>query len=167
MKPIPHLPNARSAFSLVEVTLTIGIMAFALTSILGLLPVGLATFRQAVDTSVESQIVQRVTTEASQSDFATLVDPNSGARTIRYYDDQGNKLPSAADAIYHVKVTVESPASLPSGDLSPDLARLLVDIVNNPGQKPLGVDSATGGILNEPEKGLEVSRYSILASRRQ
>ena len=66
-------------FSLVEVALAVGIAGFALVSLLGLLPVGLHTFRSAMDTSVCAQIAQRVFNDAQQADFSVLIDEGVSA----------------------------------------------------------------------------------------
>src|SRR2546430_586204 len=73
-----NLYRRKAAFSLVEVVTSIGIAAFAFISVLGLIPTGLNTFRQAVDTSVGSQIMQRVINEAQQTDFDRLVTDKDG-----------------------------------------------------------------------------------------
>lgn len=53
-------PDLQRAFSLVEVVLAIGITAFALIAILGLLPVGLNTMRESVDEMVATGILTAV-----------------------------------------------------------------------------------------------------------
>ena len=76
----PNLPLSRkspagarqSAFSLVEVVLAVGVISFAFVAILGLLPAGLAQFRQAMDNSVGAQIAQRIILDCQQTDFTTL-----------------------------------------------------------------------------------------------
>jgi hypothetical protein len=62
----------QSAFSLVEVVLAVGVISFAFVAILGLLPAGLAQFRQAMDNSVGTQIAQRIILECQQTDFDVL-----------------------------------------------------------------------------------------------
>jgi type II secretory pathway pseudopilin PulG len=74
-------PARQSAFSLVEVVLAVGVVAFAFVAILGLIPAGLTQFRQATDTSVGAQIAQRVIEDAEQSDFNTLIDYNNTVAT--------------------------------------------------------------------------------------
>ncbi len=66
--------RARRAFSLVEVTIAIGIVAFAFVALVGVLPVGLQTFRRAVDASVSAQITQRIINDIQQTDFDILLD---------------------------------------------------------------------------------------------
>ncbi|MEI8107461.1 MAG: Verru_Chthon cassette protein B [Verrucomicrobiota bacterium] len=83
-------------FSLVEIVLAIGVVAFAFLAIFSLLPVGLGIFREAMDTSVSAQIVQRVVSDATETDFDQLIgNPVKGnyyAMPVRYFDDQGTEV---------------------------------------------------------------------------
>lgn len=111
----PSVPEAKpvrsrcdQGFSLVEVTLSLGIISFAFLSIFMLIPTGLNTFREATDASIGSQIAQRVIGDAQQTDYDRLTDeanlpnypaePPAGftfrapavqAPAFRYFDDQG------------------------------------------------------------------------------
>lgn len=135
--------SRRSGFSLVEVVLAVGVVAFAFVAVLGLLPAGMTQFRQAVDTSVCAQISQRIIIDAQQSDFDVLTDkdnvpnnggdptpdytfraPKIGAPAFRYFDEQGNELvfttanPSMAElsqrgVIYHVNTRIAVTTDLP------------------------------------------------------
>ncbi len=107
-------------FSLIEVTLAIGVVAFAFVALLGLIPLGLSTFRKAMDASIGAEIGQRVLNDLQQSDFNTVIGRTSNAslpttlntilsgqgsgavapRTVtgtgylshRFFDDQGNEV---------------------------------------------------------------------------
>ncbi len=100
-----------SGFSLVEVALAIGIVAFAFVALMSLLPAGLTTFRRALDVSICSQIAQRIVSEAQQVDFDVLTDknnlpasaagkehsfrmrrPGTTETWVRYFDEQGNEI---------------------------------------------------------------------------
>jgi len=95
----------------------VGVIAFAFVAILGLLPAGLTQFRQAMDTSVASQIAQRIIMDAQLSDFDVLTNSAAGQKDkrlassvayfrlpsysvtdkshalyIRYFDEQGNEV---------------------------------------------------------------------------
>lgn len=86
-------------FSLVEVAMAMAIVSFTLVSILGLLPMGLSNFRQAMNTTVESQIVQGLTSELRLTSFQNL------ANGTTYYDADGNALTSSVGAIYTATTT--------------------------------------------------------------
>jgi uncharacterized protein (TIGR02598 family) len=57
---LTHQRKAKSGFSLVEVTMAIGIIAFAFVALLGLIPTGLGVFRESIDTANEMWIVQNL-----------------------------------------------------------------------------------------------------------
>ena len=105
----------RAAFSLVEVVMAIGIMSISFVTVFGLLPTGLNTFRQSVDTSIGSQVAQHVINDAQQADFSALItdyqntmlnaDPKvgksniTGLKAYRFFDDQGNEvIPASSGA---------------------------------------------------------------------
>ena len=92
-------PKNRSAFSLVEVVIALGVVSFAVITLLALIPTGLSGFQQAQTSSVETQIVQQLNTELQNTPYAALFDTNSGAGTntavfgatgARFYDMEGD-----------------------------------------------------------------------------
>lgn len=107
---LPNLRKARTArggFTLVEVVLSIGVVSFVLVSMMGLLPVGMATQRQATSNMVESQIVQSLTNEILLTDFANLKN-----QTLSY-DREGKLLSSNGastdpQSLYDVTVTLQT-----------------------------------------------------------
>lgn len=131
----------RLGFSLVEVTLSIGVVAFAFLSLMALLPGGMEIFREAMDTTVTAQIAQRITTELQETDFHTLLeeaelDPESadpvtrlesiyGTLPHRFFDDQGNEVRSTGEdgelteenrrrVLYEVHVRIARNRQIPS-----------------------------------------------------
>ena len=109
--PLPATPfmcrssvRSTAGFSLVEVVLAVGVVAFAFVAILGLIPAGMTQFRQAIDTTVCAQIAQRVIGDAQQMDYDVLIDgggkaanftfrfPKKDASEFRYFDEQGNEV---------------------------------------------------------------------------
>ena len=99
-RPARTHPASAKGFSLVEVVLAIGVVAFAFLAIFSLLPVGLGVFREAMDTSVSAQIVQRVVGDATETEFEQLIaNPTSGnyyALPVRYFDAQGTEVKVAS-----------------------------------------------------------------------
>lgn len=128
--------NAPSGFSLVEVTLAIGIISFSLLTVLGLMPVGLTTLRQATEQTIESQIVQKIGSEVQLTSYSKLA-ANFSGKTF-YYSDQGDYLGSSpasvpADTRYRAVATLSNsvfPGSTnaPSA-LSDSLVTMRIDIV--------------------------------------
>lgn len=170
MNPLPDLMRRSSAaFSLVEVTLAIGVAACALMPVVGLLPVGLNLYKRAAETSLSSQIMQQVLSEVQQTDFDILVG-NAGTVNqqfpIYYFDEQGTPRGNAnssgaqaSEAIYHVAFGVVRDSTAAS------LARVTVDILSNPANKTLERDTVTGGIKADAGKGIAPSRFSVLVAR--
>jgi uncharacterized protein (TIGR02598 family) len=141
-----------SGFSLVEVALAIGIVAFAFVALLSLLPAGLTTFRRALDISICTQIAQRIVSEAQQVDFDVLTDknnlpasgtgkehsfrmrrPGTTETWVRYFDEQGNEIvpnkpPKLSPeenlkVIYAVNVRIIPRVNLPTGKEGFSVAR--------------------------------------------
>lgn len=173
----PDRPNASrrrrrrpAAFSLVEVALALGIVAFALVPVFGLLPIGLASFRKGMDLSVGAQITQRIVDEAQQSDFETLLagHPNAFTEPVRYFSaqgeeltEQGKMLGSPAEEkfaiIYRVNTQITPSTALPgpaaagggtapatSGVPNPNIATVTVQVANNPGNRSMSADPDSG-----------------------
>ena len=112
-------PRQSQGFSLVEVALALGIVAFAFVSLFGLLPVGLSTFRNAIDTTNESRIVQSFVSKVIATDFENLeskVDYAS-SQEIVYFDEEGALVDTSVKPvaskkllrIYAAKLFVEPP----------------------------------------------------------
>ena len=113
-------PQHSHGFSLVEVALALGIVAFAFVSLFGLLPAGLTTFRNAIDTGNEARIVQSFVSKVIATDFENLdkkVDYSS-TNEIVYFDEEGSLVdtsvsPASAskqlNRIYAAKLFVQPP----------------------------------------------------------
>ena len=124
-----RLPAQASGFSLIEVVLAVGVAAFALVTIMGLLPAGLSTFKNSMNTAVGSQIAQRVFNDLQVADFTYIQNTN------RYFDEQGNDLNNNSNAvkcIYWVQVSILSNPVV-TGTTSTNLKIVQVMIANNPG----------------------------------
>lgn len=125
-------PAQRSGFTLVEVTLAIGIVAFAFLALLALLPAGSTAFRRAIDLAICGQIAQRVISDCQNGDFDVMTEAKTSgefipghttALTMRYFDDQGREIiptnpkrpqrDEIAHAVYWVNTRVMQTAVLP------------------------------------------------------
>jgi uncharacterized protein (TIGR02598 family) len=129
--------SSRRGFSLVEVVIAIGVVAFAFIAILGLLPSGLSTFKSTINKTVSSQIAQRIFNDLEVSDFGDLT---SGNFTVtRYFDEQGNELTSsnAVNCIYWANITLSNAVSSTNsttflGNTSTNLLSVEVLVAYNP-----------------------------------
>ena len=160
-------------FSLVEVTLALGIVSFSVLTLVGMIPLGLTTFHKAAAASVGSQIVQQVVTDVQQTDFDKLTSGTSTVNqlALRYFDDQGNELKNATDpgVVYNVNVVANTSVVLTGGDATApaNLACLAIEIVSNPGQATLTYDSSTKSVTQDVSHGIYVSRYSAFVAKSQ
>ena len=82
--------RADRAFSLIEITLAIGIIAFAFVGLFGLLPTGLQIFRNSVDVANETWIMQNLNSMVQVTEWPQIVSnlgqPNGD---IYYFDEEG------------------------------------------------------------------------------
>ncbi len=190
--PLIPSPSSRKlsekGFSLVEVVLAIGVVAFAFVAIFSLLPVGMGVFREAMETSVGAQIAQRIVTDVKESDFDSLVKNPSGdfyVLPMRHFDDQGNEVifpnPDAVtpadltskNVIYTARVRGTKPDSkattLPSTGtrFRPKGATFLtIQIAQNPAGKPLETDINSLIDVEKARKAfIRLQTYSVLVSR--
>lgn len=124
--PLQRFSKLTRAFTLVEMALATGIVSFAMVGILGLIPVGLNTFRSAITLSIEANIAQRLSSDVQRTDFANQL---TSSRYF-YYDEQGLEVPAAA-AIYTAEL--QPPANIASaGVVSADVpARTVLIRITN------------------------------------
>lgn len=95
-----------AAFSLVEVVLALGVVSFGMISIVGLLGMGLKNFHDAIDTTTEAQITQRLANELQLGSYANLT---NAASTNYYFTPEGLET-NAGSAIY--TATIAPPVNL-------------------------------------------------------
>jgi uncharacterized protein (TIGR02598 family) len=69
------------AFSLIEICIALGIVAFAFVALLGLLPVGLGNYTQAINTQTAAEIYQRIAAELQETEFDTFMSPPTQVAT--------------------------------------------------------------------------------------
>ena len=118
----------RRAFSLVEVTLALGVIAFGLLAVVGLIPIALKASRDAVDLTRTSMIAQDVAARLptlpytdSQTPYLPPYTSATASKTATwFYDAAGHWLtinqsatPPYTNAYYRVDVVRNVPASYP------------------------------------------------------
>lgn len=85
----------RKAFTLVETVIAMGIVAFAMLGILGMVPVGLTNFREAMSNTAESQIVQGLSNDILLTKYSDLLDAYGTGTNVTYYSEEGKFLEGA------------------------------------------------------------------------
>jgi len=109
----------------VEVLLALGIVSFAFMALCGMLPVGLKTYRDAMDATCRANIVRVISAELAQAPYATI-DAWNGQE--RFFSDQGLEVASAAAARFRVKyVNILSGTSL-FGAINSSLKPVTIEI---------------------------------------
>jgi uncharacterized protein (TIGR02598 family) len=106
----------KAGFSLVEVTIAMGIVASVMMALLALLPFGMDSIRDAKNTLVTSRIANEMVTELQSIDWGQQnAFLESYSREIFYFDSEGTRLKSkdGPDMAYRVQVTIKSPEKNP------------------------------------------------------
>jgi len=120
--------SKQTAFTLVEVAISLGIFAFAIVSILGVLPSGLGLMREAVDGATSSRILQSIETQGRQQGSISV--------GSLYFDESGARITQAADSLYTARVAVPAGFTLPGGGSAADIQAVSVSIIRHPGGAP-------------------------------
>lgn len=122
-----------SAFTLVEVTIALGIISFALLAMIGLIPAGLGSLRDSTQQSINAQILQQISSGLTVKSFVNRTDFSAFSSTNLYFDADAQPLATASGARYRAVITAQNP-SLPGvvgGDvqsLASSLKRLGISI---------------------------------------
>lgn len=110
-RPTAKSPSPNDGFSLVEVTLALGILAMAIVPVLGLMPVGMRAIKDAGDDAVHTQILQSIQSICRQVESDELPQVLSKKR---YFDNEGLMVPGESGAMYTVTVSSSGGLQLPS-----------------------------------------------------
>jgi uncharacterized protein (TIGR02598 family) len=114
-------PRSPSAFSLVELTLALGIAAFCLIAVFGLMPVGIQTNRNATSQTAATNIIASVIADmrATTSSTSPQYGITFGTATTLYFDAVGQFTTSlGANSRYRASITFPtSPTGLSYADI--------------------------------------------------
>ncbi|HSI85620.1 MAG: Verru_Chthon cassette protein B [Candidatus Methylacidiphilales bacterium] len=91
------------AFSLVEISLSLGIFAFSILSIMGILTVALDTFRESQRESTLTSLVRVIDADIRSAYDEAAVTALSASN--RYYDITGKSVTNAVEIYYTVKLS--------------------------------------------------------------
>jgi len=118
----------RRAFSLVEVTLALGIAAFCLIAVFGLMPVGVQTNRNATSQTAATSILSDVIADMRATPKTTSISTQYGiafstnSTTTLYFDGQGQFATSlGANSRYRLTVTIPTNPAGPNSATFADL----------------------------------------------
>jgi len=123
MLPRPSKMNLRRlsrAFSLVEVTIAVGVVTCSMLVVLGLLPVGLKTMHESSTQYGTAAIAQQIVSELQLMPFTNSSATNSSYSIASitgrqdYYTIEGAKTDSKADSYFTVTFSTNAP-TIPGG----------------------------------------------------
>jgi uncharacterized protein (TIGR02598 family) len=114
-------------FSLVEVTLAMGLVSFSLVGLMGMLPVGLSNLREAMELQTQARIAQQLAAELQLLPFAEVSGGSYQSSFPRHYDEEGSSV-TATEAIYTVTADALAAVELPGGASNPEIRRLTFGI---------------------------------------
>jgi len=118
VRPLARFPHG---FSLIEVTIALGVFAFAMIPIIGLVSSGMKSLRGSMDDGVRGEIVRKVVAEAGRVPYTNLSSFNG---TNFYFDDEGvQQASSNAQTIFVASNSIANPPSLVTTNTN--IARLL------------------------------------------
>jgi uncharacterized protein (TIGR02598 family) len=120
----------KNGFSLVEVTIALGLATFAVISVMGLLPVGLNTLRQSADDMAISKITQEISSELLLTPFQQL--SNYVANGPRYFDSMGERT-EGSGAYFRAEMALAAssyPGSSASSTMSNSIQCVRIHIVS-------------------------------------
>jgi uncharacterized protein (TIGR02598 family) len=105
-------PRRSAAFTLVEVVISIGLVAFVLTAILGLAAMAANETKNADLKARLAWITERVTSEYQSQRFSVALESvPTNAPAISYWDYSGMPVASHADAYFRCDVSRATPPS--------------------------------------------------------
>ncbi len=117
MRALPQT-SKKAGFSLIEVTIAIGIVSMAVLPLLGTMGVGLNTIHDARKDMTEAQIITQIASSALQTPFDKI--SASGTTNGPFYFDQfGRQLPTLGSTVlYSGSMNLNANATVFPGSLS-------------------------------------------------
>lgn len=97
--------RAKGGFSLIEVTLALGIVAFAMVPLLALIPAGLNASHASMENTAFTQLVAQISSDLQKLSFSEV---DSYAGKTKVFDYNGVALKSVNDDAAIYKVTMKS-----------------------------------------------------------
>lgn len=131
-----HERSSIEAFSLVEVTIALGIAAFAVLSIIALLPTGLNVLRSSMDTTLQVQIFSLLSAEIEQVPFERL--PTYASSGPYGFDSDGQRTTTTNETFYSAEIkliTPDFPGS--SQDIGNSLINVQIRVTGLRNQAPI------------------------------
>jgi len=103
--------KTHKGFSLVEVALALGVVSVALISLLGMMPIGLSTFRDSMHATVQADVLRKLNGQFLETPFSQLKDSTS----MLYFSDESVEVADRNSALLGVTYTVSTNTALLGG----------------------------------------------------
>jgi uncharacterized protein (TIGR02598 family) len=119
-----------AGFSLIEVTLALGVAAFCLIALFGLLPLGLQTNQSSIAQTAAASVLSSVVADLRATPKTNLTSPQYnitfGTAKLLYFDGEGRAVtPTDPNATPRYRLTITFPAS-PVGAFAPTFVSMKV-----------------------------------------
>lgn len=128
MKAPPQRKNRPRGFSLVEVTLALGIVAFALVPLLALVPIGLTAAQATIRETAQSHILRQISGDLGMMPFDEI---DSYIAAKHQFDSDGRLTDKSTEIIYEAKLERKNatfPGSADIPNVSTHLQQVIVTI---------------------------------------
>lgn len=135
VRPGGRARTAKTGFSLVEITICLGLVSFALVSTLGLLPTGLTALRSSMNQTVEAQIMHSIASRAVITSFENVT------TNKLFFDEEGFPVQAQGESYYTAELTPGTPSfpgSANAAALTNSLKHLKVALVTRPNPSAAG-----------------------------
>lgn len=139
--------RGRRAFSLVEVALALGVVSFAVLSMLGVVTVGLTTVKDATEQTMHAQIVKHVGSTVLQTPFDQI--KSFAEESPFYFDQAGREVSNAAASIYQVELKFKEGGSYPGApsNLSNSMSTVQIKVETRPGGAATALGKSSTSLL--------------------
>lgn len=104
-----------------------GLVSFSLVGLMGMLPVGLSSFREAMEVQTQARIAQEIAAELQLTPFSKITDGTFQGNFPRYYNEEGTPA-SQGESIYTVKTSSAGSVDLPGGVVNSSMRLLTFGI---------------------------------------
>ena len=152
------------AFTLVEITISVGIIAAVSIPAFGLLAIGTDLNQDSQRKVFVSQIIDQVSRDVGQTPYSEIPD----SYPLFIFDAGGIRLsdPDDPERLYVARVTVDKNATLPGNASAPgSLARITIDVAPDRSQTNSPPDDLFAVDEEGKFKSKEARRHSIYVSR--
>lgn len=138
MSPLRPLRRCRPAFTLIEVTVAVGIAAVGILTLVALVPFGLDSLKSSTANASEAKMIQSIVADFQMADWTVSSAGMKPPNKEYYFAQHGVEVDKDTfDHLYTAQVFVEDESPSMPGDSSANiyLRRLVIQIFGRDGRK--------------------------------